>query len=193
MGNKCGKVSMTCLIKEITVVMDFLCVRVSLRGTVCHSEVSPNEEITGYVQKAKHNEHITDPVPPQMETPTSNIAGELYTNGPVWWLTNTVSLLPWACVEWMIKEENKIHVARHIDLLQESSNIVLNRAEWTTSAPCASVSVSRCGSAAVHLTPRLRAGTCRHWIWGKRTDLGAQNRASVPAACSDRRNSFLQL
>ncbi|KAI9541228.1 hypothetical protein NQZ68_033012 [Dissostichus eleginoides] len=94
-----------------------------------------------------------------------------------------------ACVEWMIKEENKIHVARHIDLLQESSNIVPNRAEWTTSARCSSVSVSRCGSAAVRLTPDLRAGTCRHWNRAKRTDPGAQNRASVPAACSDRRNS----
>lgn len=45
-----------------------------------------------------------------------------------------VSFLPWACVEWVSKEKNKIHVARHIDLLQESSNMVPNQADWTTSA-----------------------------------------------------------
>lgn len=56
-------------------------------------------------------------------------------NAPVWWLICTASLLPWACAQRMEEEKNKIHVARHIDLLQESENIVPNRGRLDNKCP----------------------------------------------------------
>lgn len=87
------------------------------------------------------NEHITDPFYHQkgnrFHINIQHSRGATHTNSPVVTERHSaqpVSLLPWACVEWMSTEKNKIHVARHIDLLQKSSNMVPNRADWTTSA-----------------------------------------------------------
>lgn len=54
-----------------------------LRGTVCHSDVQPNEEIIGYVQKA--NEYITDPDTYRAANATTSkhSGGATDTNGPV--------------------------------------------------------------------------------------------------------------
>lgn len=50
-----------------------------------------------------------------------------------------IGFSPWAGVDWMRKGRNKIHVARHIDPLQRSSNIVPSRPEWPTSTRRAGV------------------------------------------------------
>lgn len=96
----------------------------------------------------------------------------------------------------MSKEKNKIHVARHIDLLQESSSIVPNLGRLDNKCPVswkrATASESRWGSAAVRLLPGL-SENLRPLQPG---DLGAQNRAAAAAAaaaaCRDRRNSVKQ-
>lgn len=76
-------------------------------------------------------------------------------------------------MEWMSKEKNKIHVARHIDLPQESSNMVPKRAEWTTSARCAVSRVPVCFCLAVRL---LSGDLCVRTRGAERTDPGRKNR-----------------